>query len=568
MSRLASLRPSGQGLIALAGGVAHAVGLVLVFPPFGWWWLAPLLPAMVAIVAVRCSRWAIILGLGAPAMAAWLWHSWWVGRISVAGLAPLAFYLALWTPLIALVVRRLARSRRHGVDGWPLALVVPFVWVGMETWRGLVVLDGYPWYLLGQPLLGWLPLAQVADLGGVCLVGLLPASVGGWLADLILRRGSSGRRMSATAGVAVLTMIWIVYGLVRMPAMDTARLGPRILAIQTDLPQSLKVGWSPEQQWRDAIRFGNQTIDAVEASAVEGRAIDLVAWPETMLPGVGLEVSSTELMASRGWWPGRRFVDLAIDLQRRAGAPMLLGSGSFEGLRIVEDEIEWDARFNSVYLLDERGPDSANRYDKVVLTPFGERMPYISAWPWLEERLLSLGAAGMRFDLDAGRTVAPLEFSWSDGEGVETIGIATPICFEDTVPGLCRKLVWRDGRRVASIIVNASNDGWFGDWTPTRRSHFEFSRFRAIENRTPVVRVVNTGDSGWIDSNGRVVDRLLGPEPGWMIAEPRLDDRRPIYAAVGNLPVMIWACGLLVVLVWSLVRRTPLRDAVVTTGMD
>ena len=185
-------------------------------------------------------------------------------------------------------------------------------------------------------------------------------------------------------------------------------------------------------------------------------------------------------------------------------------------------------------------------------------MPYISAWPWLEARLLAIGAAGMAFDLDPGRWAGPLRLASSASDGAEILGVATPICFEDTVPDICRRLVWSEGRRQASVILNVSNDGWFGSWAPARESHFEFSRFRAIENRTPMVRVVNTGDSGWIDSDGRIRDRLSGPEAGWLLARPRLDDRRPIYARVGELPATLWAGGLLVLLVWSLLSRTKL----------
>ena len=536
------------------GGVLLAIVFVLVFPPFNLWWLVPIAPAALAVVALRSRPWPAVVGLGVPMVGAWLWHSWWVGDISVAGLAPLVLYLAAWMPITALLLGRLAR--RGWGRAWPLAVLVPLVWVGLETGRALFVFDGYPWYLIGQPLLGWLPLAQIADLGGVCLVGLLPTAIGGLLADAFLGRGTRRCRRASVLGVAAFGVVWTGYGLVRMRPPDAGTAGPTILAVQTDLPQSLKVGWSPEGQWRDALRFYGQTIDAIDALDGEERHVDLVAWPETMLPGVGLEVESTAVMAEGGWWPGTRFVELAVDLQRRTGTPLLLGSGSFEGLRVEGDRLTWDARFNSVYLLDERGPDDAARYDKIALTPFGERMPYISAWPWLEERLLAIGAAGMAFDLDAGRSPSPLSLIWESEAGPEVAGIATPICFEDTVPSVCRRLVWgRDGR-AASIIVNASNDGWFGDWTPTRASHFEFARYRAIENRTPMVRVVNTGESGWIDSDGRVKARLPGPQAGWLLAEPRLDDRRPIYAVVGDLPAIAWSLVLLLLVLSTFLPRS------------
>ena len=62
---------------------------------------------------------------------------------------------------------------------------------------------------------------------------------------------------------------------------------------------------------------------------------------------------------------------------------------------------DWDAQFNSAFVIDE-GRVLDQRYDKMVLTPFGEVMPGISRVPWLEQALLALGAGGMTFELSAG----------------------------------------------------------------------------------------------------------------------------------------------------------------------
>ena len=61
-------------------------------------------------------------------------------------------------------------------------------------------------------------------------------------------------------------------------------------------------------------------------------------------------------------------------------------------------------------------------------------------------------------------------------------------------------------------MANLSNDGWFvWPWGDARRAsteqaqHLSHYCFRAVENRVPVVRAVNTGVSASIDSNGRIV---------------------------------------------------------------
>ena len=369
------------------------------------------------------------------------------------------------------------------------------------------------------------------------MLAILPGITGGLLADLIRHRHAV-RKQAVTSGLAVVVLItWVGYGVFRIESTPKNMAGPTILAIQTNLPQSNKVAWTAEQQWEDAVKFARETVAAFRQASEAGDRIDLVAWPETMLPGVGLEPASTSVMQNAGWWPGTRFADLAVELQKALGVPILLGSGSYQGLEVIgqgaQGQLEWEQRFNSVYLLDERGLEAAGRYDKVFLTPFGERMPYISAWPWLEQKLLDLGARGMSFDLSAGEQPVPLNFQSLQADSIR---IGTPICFEDTVPQACSALVWKGGEKAAPVLVNASNDGWFGTSRGPRASHLQLARFRSIENRVPMVRVVNTGTSAWIDSNGRIRASCQPLVPGWLVARTEIDDRQPLFASIGQWP--------------------------------
>ncbi|MFZ4430409.1 MAG: apolipoprotein N-acyltransferase, partial [Phycisphaerales bacterium] len=166
----------------------------------------------------------------------------------------------------------------------------------------------------------------------------------------------------------------------------------------------------------------------------------------------------------------------------------------------------YDRRYNSVYLLVD-GETSDARYDKVRLTPFGETMPYISNFPSLEAALLDLGARGMRFDLDAGTKQTVFELPRTGGGAFR---VATPICFEVTVAPHVRRLVaGRQGVRRADVIINVTNDGWFGSFVPARLQHLQIARWRSLELATPMVRAANTGISCAIDAGGQV--RELGP---------------------------------------------------------
>ena len=56
--------------------------------------------------------------------------------------------------------------------------------------------------------------------------------------------------------------------------------------------------------------------------------------------------------------------------------------------------------------------------DGFFLTPFGETMPYIRAWPWLQARMLAIGARGMQFNLDAGEAITRFEIDWTDAKSL------------------------------------------------------------------------------------------------------------------------------------------------------
>jgi apolipoprotein N-acyltransferase len=200
-------------------------------------------------------------------------------------------------------------------------------------------------------------------------------------------------------------------------------------------------------------------------------------------------------------------------------------------------------------------------------------MPYISNWKWLERKLLALGARGMKFELSANPDIKLLELrsdqsaqsaapQASSLEPQASYVLATPICFEDTVPALCRRMVYENGSKRADVLVNLSNDGWFADHDSIRHLHAQIARFRCIENRVPMVRVVNTGTSISIDSAGRVIG-VIGPgrygearQPGSLLAATTLDSRHSIFGRVGDLFGVICLFATLAMLVATLFRRT------------
>ncbi|HAM51799.1 MAG TPA: hypothetical protein DCP92_14355 [Nitrospiraceae bacterium] len=106
----------------------------------------------------------------------------------------------------------------------------------------------------------------------------------------------------------------------------------------------------------------------------------------------------------------------------------------------------------------------------------------------------------------------------------------TFICYEIIFPGLVRKFYAKDG----DFIVTITNDAWFGK-TAGPYQHFSMAVFRAIENRKPVIRAANTGISGFIDSNGRILKTSNLFERQIETMDVMTDRSRSFYSRYGDI---------------------------------
>jgi len=533
---------------AWALSAAHVALWVASYPPHGWWGLSLVAWAPLCVLALQDRRrWSPCIAVAMTSFAGWMWMQRFLGDISVAGYPALGVYMALWSVLSFVILRQLAT--RHPCSRLPLAVTAPCSVVAVEWLRGVVVFDGYPWYHAGHPLVDASLVAQVADISGASMASVIAMACAGAVADIALVR-ARGRAAAVASGAIAMGMLALAsgYGLWRSAqAGDSIRPGPVVLAVQTNVPIDNKLGWTRERQEADLARFVMVTVNAADAARARGERIDLVAWPETMLPGLGMEPDAVRLLVEGNWWPGDRFARVPGLLADRVGAPVLVGSPAFMGLRAESGRWAWDRHHNSAYIVAPGGAIMA-RVDKLFLTPFGETMPYISRWEWLEQSLLDFGARGMTFDLDPGDQPVRLELPIASG-GSARIGV--PICFEITVPRVVRRLVWTGGVRAADALVNITNDGWFGSYDAGRAHHGLIARWRAIENRVPIVRVANTGISEAFDSLGRPVPgaRCEPRTDGGFTVEMPIDSRTPPYAFLGDIASLAMTIATAVMLI-------------------
>ncbi len=568
---------------ALIAGLFSALFLILAFPPFSFWGFAFLIPFPLFIVArsqnLSPSRAAFWAAMGTT--PGWIWTHLWVADISAGGLIPLVIQLVIYVFLFIWIARHALDRLGHAV------FVLPIVWVGIEFFRGSILWSGYPWYLIAHPLidspLGIL--AMPASLGGVYFVSYLCATYSIVLLLAISSKASRDRlRFGIIAGVIFTS--WIGTGYLLIPAEPDRPQTIRIAAIQPDVPQDNRLDWTVRQRVRDWLTLRDLTIAAATDPKIPD-PVDVIIWPEGFVSGWTLDpVSLAVERAERLAWsmvprspddvpeltgfPSKISATMVVDelliLQQALGIPMVVGSVAFENLRIVDtdDGIEYlrDAMYNSAFVILDGEPQPV-WYDKLHLTPFGEIMPYISAWDWLETKLLSIGAQGMQFALSKGKKVKRLTIPIQRENETDSVSLATPICFEATISHVCRELVFEGGQRKAQIMFNLTNDGWFGSWDAGRETHLLIARWRCIELNTPMVRSANTGISSVIDHRGQVQSRTItpidarNPRQGYLIADVILGQGSTIFARLGD--IFGWLCfGTM--LVWSLsaiFRRSP-----------
>ena len=151
--------------------------------------------------------------------------------------------------------------------------------------------------------------------------------------------------------------------------------------------------------------------------------------------------------------------------------------------------------FNSLVIIDNDFK-ILHKYDKKKLVPFGEFLPF-----------------EIFFNKIGLKKVTEGHGSFSKGNNQETItieglNILPLICYEIIFPELIQK-----ADEKTNLIVNISEDGWFGDSIGPHQ-HFAKAVFRSIENNSFLLRSANKGISAIINNKGEIVKQLNADEVG------------------------------------------------------
>ena len=241
--------------------------------------------------------------------------------------------------------------------------------------------------------------------------------------------------------------------------------------VQPDLPEPKT--WSPEIFQARLDRYL-----ALTRAPYAGRPADLVVWPEGALP-----LPLGDLLA-----PG-------------SPVPPALAAALLPEQRLVfgANRTEAAARmvryFNTLAAVAPvpGGVALEATYDKHHLVPFGEYLPL----RWLFDPLGFGKVLSVPGDFSPGPPPRALRLG--------AVVVQPLICYEALFPDLA----WAGTQR-AAVLLNISDDAWFGRWMGPWQ-HLNLASHRAIEEGLPMVRATPTGVSAVIDAYGRPGADLLAP---------------------------------------------------------
>lgn len=372
--------------------------------------------------------------------------------------------------------------------------IMPIVWILVEFLRGEYFLNGFPWLQISYsqletPLSGFIPV-----IGGYA-TGFL-ASITATTLILLLKA-----RPFRVTGILIILSIWILGSLLQERQWTTVIGNPiKVTLVQGNVAQ--------EQKWRPGNR--KKIITSYLAMTYQHWDSDLIIWPETAIPAF-LDQVQVDLLKPLAKQAILNNTDVIVSLPFRAPK-----SKSYN---------------NAVLVLGQH----PGMYRKVHLLPFGEYLPFQPLSGYLLDQLNIMPIGSF--------TPGDLNQPLLKAAGYR---FSTSICYEDVFS----KLVIKDLPE-AAFLVNVTNDGWFGKSIEPYQ-HMQLARMRALESGRYLLRATNTGVTGVVAPDGKIIDQAPLFKKTTLTSKIYPMAGLTPYTTMGDFPVIVFLIFLLTsVFLWS-----------------
>lgn len=410
----------------------------------------------------------------------WIANSLLVDASKFAWLIPFSvcgipFLLSFYTGFFAVYYHFTSRS--FGIK----AKIILFasLWVVFEFLRTWLFF-GFPWNLIGYTGLVSITFSQIAGIGGVYLLS--------FLVIIITLLPVYYKNYSLVALTVIAVIGSFAFGYVELQAPAQKAQTKKIMIFQPNIEQTLK--WEPQMA---KMNFLND-VEYVKEQNYQDK--DLVIWPESGVP---------YYLNNQPW-----IVDI---LKQVAPDNGVVVTGA---LRAEGDSRENYQVWNTLYAVSADG--IYKYYDKIHLVPFGEFVPFRKYLP-----IDKITPGAVDFSRGANRDI--IKF----GTGPSFLSL---ICYEVIFPEYARS------EQSPDVIVNVTNDGWFGNSTGPYQ-HLAMAQMRAIEEGVPVLRAANTGISAVIGPNGKIITSLGYGKRGIIEANVELRPKQTIYKTKGDIIIFV-----------------------------
>ena len=172
--------------------------------------------------------------------------------------------------------------------------------------------------------------------------------------------------------------------------------------------------------------------------------------------------------------------------------------------------------FNSMVFFS----DKVDYYHKRKLVPFGEYTPWYDTLIKLSDAL-DIPLSSLSHGPDTQKDIF-----------FNNTKLLPLICFESIFPNLLKSNIENE------IIINISNDGWFGN-SLAPYQHLQITQVRALEFNRYILRAANTGLSAVINNHGEVIEYIPINKQGILTGFVPINLDRSFYSRYGDISVLM-----------------------------
>ena len=371
-------------------------------------------------------------------------------------------FLALFTGITILVVGQFLSYNFSSILLFSASLA------SCDYIRGKIF-SGFPWNIWGYSWSWFTEILQILNLIGLFAFNILAITFF-TIPVLIFFKNESRKKILITIITSVIFFLIYIYGTYSINKNnvllnyinDNEKIYTKVISPNFDLKYNSTIN-EAESKLRKLIRYSDPDL----------KKKTLFIWPEGVFTGFNFDDISLFKELIKNSFSENHLILFGINTKNK----------------------ESEEYFNSLIVIDNR-LKILHQYNKKKLVPFGEFLPF--------ENILN------KFGL---KKITQGHTSFSSGQVLKNIEINNL----SILPLICYEIIFSELTQSAdyntNLIVNISEDGWFGDSIGPHQ-HFAKAIFRAVENNSFLVRSANKGISAIINNKGEILKELSIYEAG------------------------------------------------------